>query len=284
MSPSPAERFSALLAASSDRGWTREPVPGEAWEDEDAWEDGEQAEADDPGEGRRLRPSTALVLLLLLAGAVAAVLLVFVPQMRPGQDDVVTALGEEAPGGEGPAGAEASAGEEPASDEDAGPLVVHVVGAVEREGVVELPAGARIADALEAAGGTDPSAQASALNLARPLADGEQVYVPTAAEVESGEFASPPDGSGAGQAAGEAGAASEAGGGAGAADGGTALIDLNTADGAALETLPGVGPVTAQAILDHREETGGFSSVEELLEVPGIGEATLGRLRDLVTV
>nr|WP_291798360.1 ComEA family DNA-binding protein [Brevibacterium sp.] len=158
------------------------------------------------------------------------------------------------------------------------------MGAVEREGVVELPAGARIADALEAAGGTDPSAQASALNLARPLADGEQVYVPTAAEVESGEFASPPDGSGAGQAAGEAGAASEAGGGAGAADGGTALIDLNTADGAALETLPGVGPVTAQAILDHREETGGFSSVEELLEVPGIGEATLGRLRDLVTV
>lgn len=151
-------------------------------------------------------------------------------------------------------------------------VVVHVAGAVTAPGVVELPAGARVAAAIEAAGGAEQDAELAAVNLARPVQDGEQVYVPRAGEAEPGA---------------EAGAAGEspAGGavpGAPAADGG--VVDLNTADLAALDTLPGVGPAIAQRILDWRDANGPFHSVEELLEVSGIGPATFERLRELVRV
>lgn len=141
-------------------------------------------------------------------------------------------------------------------------LYVHVAGAVGRPGLYRLPAGARVVDGIAAAGGLADDADAAAVNLARTLDDGEQLIVPRQGE------APPP------------GAAPAAG--AGVAPGG--LIDLNTADATALETLPRIGPALAERILQWREEHGRFTSVEDLLAVPGIGEKLLAGLRDLVRV
>lgn len=144
-------------------------------------------------------------------------------------------------------------------------LVVHVAGAVASPGIHRLPLGARVADAIAAAGGITSAADTTRINLAAPVADGERVYVLAAGE------ASPPLVAG--------GASPGAGGSATAGP-----VNLNTADAAALEELPGVGPATAAAILEHRGKVGAFTSVEQLLDVPGIGEAKLEALRDLVTV
>ncbi|MCM3659644.1 ComEA family DNA-binding protein [Georgenia satyanarayanai] len=171
-----------------------------------------------------------------------------------------------------PAPGDAATGE-PSREPQAAPagvVVVHVAGAVRGPGVVELPLGARVADAVAAAGGEQPDAELAAVNLARPLVDGEQVYVPRAGEEPRGAGAAPPDVD-AGPAAGEP-----------AAEGG--VVDLNSADLAALDTLPGVGPAIAQRILDWRDANGPFHSVEELLEVAGIGPATLEKLRERVRV
>lgn len=147
--------------------------------------------------------------------------------------------------------------------EAAGPLVVHVAGQVATPGIVELPAGARVADAVAAAGGALPEAELGAVNLARLVADGEQVYVPAPGEVTP---AAPAPGAGA------------------AAGGGPGVVNLNTAGLDELDTLPGVGPAIAQRILDRRETHGPFTSVDELDAVSGIGPVTLEKLRDLVTV
>lgn len=144
-------------------------------------------------------------------------------------------------------------------------LVVHVAGAVAAPGIHELPAGARVVDAIEAAGGLTPAADAARINLAAPVADGERVYV-----LAMGEAAPPVAVGGTSSSQGEPSAVGP--------------VNLNTADAAALEALPGVGPATAAAILEHRDKVGGFTSVEQLLDVPGIGEAKLEALRDLVTV
>jgi len=146
-------------------------------------------------------------------------------------------------------------------------LVIHVAGAVASPGIHELPNGARVVDAIAAAGGLSPAADPSRINLASPVADGERVYV---------------------LAVGEASAPLAVGGG-GAPTGGDGVtpagpVNLNTADATALEGLPGVGPATAAAILEHRGKVGAFTSVEQLLDVSGIGEAKLDALRDLVTV
>lgn len=143
------------------------------------------------------------------------------------------------------------------------PVVVHVAGAVLAPGVHRLPPGARVIDAVDAAGGLAPDADARAVNLAALLTDGSQVYVPRVGE------APPPV---VGATVGAPGAVADE------------LVDLNTADATLLETLPGVGPSTAAAILDHRERNGPFASVEGLLDVRGIGEAKLAALRDLVRV
>jgi competence protein ComEA len=145
-----------------------------------------------------------------------------------------------------------------------GSLLVHVAGAVRVPGVHELPAGARVLDAVEVAGGLAPDADGARLNLAAPVSDGERVYV-----LRTGEPAPPP-------------VAGGSGGGTGSAVGGP--VDLNTADEAALDALPGVGPATAAAIVAHRQQIGRFTSVDQLLDVRGIGEAKLEALRDLVTV
>ncbi|MEO6999791.1 MAG: ComEA family DNA-binding protein [Terracoccus sp.] len=155
-------------------------------------------------------------------------------------------------------------------------LVVHVVGQVLRPGLVRLRQGSRVADAIAAAGGARTGADLTALNLARPVVDGEQVHVPKPGEVVSGRLSAPSSTVGAGGAG--------TGTGTGAGTGTTALVDLNTADAAALDTLPGVGPVLAQRILDWRTEHGRFSSVDELGEVSGIGDKLMSQLRPRVRV
>ena len=145
-------------------------------------------------------------------------------------------------------------------------VVVHVDGAVARPGVHELVDGSRVIDAVEAAGGLLADADRERLNLAAPVGDGQRVWVPRIGEDEPavvpviGGTAEDPDPSAGG------------------------VVNLNTADGAALETLPGVGPSIAAAIIRHRETDGPYARVEDLLEVAGIGPSRLAQLETLVTV
>jgi competence protein ComEA len=134
-------------------------------------------------------------------------------------------------------------------------VYVHVAGQVRQPGLVRLTPGARVADALAEAGGTTRGADLAAVNLARAVVDGEQVFVPSPGE-------SPPAASGSTTS--------------------TGPLNLNTADETALDALPGVGPVIAARIVEWRTKNGDFTNVEELTEVPGIGEATLEKLRPLV--
>ncbi|MBI2708673.1 MAG: helix-hairpin-helix domain-containing protein [Actinobacteria bacterium] len=161
----------------------------------------------------------------------------------------------------------------------AGPVVVYAAGRVVRPGVYRLPGGSRVTDALAAAGGSAPGADLNRLNLAAPLQDGERVYVPAVGEavppVVAGEAPPPPSAS-------PSLTTSGAGAAPGAAPG--APVNLNTATAAELDALPGVGPATAQAIIDRRTTGGPFRSVDDLLDVRGIGEAKLAALRDLVVV
>jgi competence protein ComEA len=147
-------------------------------------------------------------------------------------------------------------------------VVAHAAGAVQAPGVYRLEPGARAGDLVAAAGGAAADADLQRLNLAAPVADGEQLYVP-----RIGEVAAPP-------APGPAGGGAS-GAGAGEGDG---PVDLNTATAEELEELPGVGPAIAEAILDERERRGRFTAVEDLLDVRGIGDARLEQVRDLVTV
>lgn len=181
----------------------------------------------------------------------------------------------------------ASAGAAGATTPSAAPtqVMVQVVGQVRRPGVVSLRSGARVQDAVAAAGGALPSADLTAVNLARVIGDGEQIQVPKPGEPLSAPAAPPGATTGAPGAArgGAAGAAgSVAGAGTGNATG--AVVNLNTADVAALDALPGVGPVLAQRIIDWRTQNGRFSSVDELGEVSGIGEKVLARLRPRVSL
>ena len=132
-------------------------------------------------------------------------------------------------------------------------LVVHVAGAVRRPGLYRLAEGKRVADAVARAGGATAPADTAAINLAAPLADGMQVIVPRRV----------------------------AGGAAGAATPGR--VSLSSASAAELDALPGVGPVTAQKIVDYRAAHGGFRSVDDLDAIPGIGPARIEQLRDLTT-
>ncbi|HEY7173358.1 MAG TPA: helix-hairpin-helix domain-containing protein [Micromonosporaceae bacterium] len=145
-------------------------------------------------------------------------------------------------------------------------LVVAVEGKVRHPGLVRLPAGARVADAVTAAGGALPGTDLSFVNLAQKVTDGQLILIGVA----------PP----AGVATGTSGSAGSSGG---AAQPG-APINLNVATEADLETLPGIGPALAQRILDYRTEHGGFRSVDELRNVSGIGDAKFAEIKDLVTV
>jgi competence protein ComEA len=159
----------------------------------------------------------------------------------------------------------------------ADPVVVSVVGLVHTPGLVTLPPGARIADALDAAGGALDGADVLGLNMARRVADGEQIVVgigaPPGRPTEMGSsIVSEPEPRSTGGTTGEKSA------------GTTGLVDLNAATVEQLDTLPGIGPVTAAAIIAWRDANGPFSSVDQLGDVDGIGPARLDKLRDLVRV
>lgn len=136
-------------------------------------------------------------------------------------------------------------------------LFVHVAGAVVDPGLYRFPSGSRVADAIKAAGGPGRRADLDAVNLAEVLRDGLKIDVPIRGTTVAVSSSSTP---------------------------GASIVNLNTADQPALETIPGIGPVTATAILQHRSEIGSFDNVEQLLDVTGIGPATLEALRPYVTV
>ena len=200
----------------------------------------------DPGR----RGALALVLVALLAALVAGAVVL---RGRPQEVALpaVVSSGAPLPG----------ASADPAPDAG-GQLVVSVAGKVLRPGVIRLPPGSRVDDAVRAAGGPLPGASTGLLNLARRLVDGEQVLVGVDA---------PPGAPAAGS-----------GGTTGATAGG--LLDLNTATTSDLDALPGIGPVLAQRIVDWRTKHERFASVDQLREVTGIGEAKFEDLRGAVTV
>lgn len=158
----------------------------------------------------------------------------------------------------------------PAVSEPAAVVVVHVTGAVNQPGVYELRTGQRVDDALAAAGGPTPDADSNSLNLAAPVVDGDRIEVPVVGQAPVGAAEGP--GSGHTHATADDAAASAA-----------SPVDLNRADASALDGLPGIGPATAAAIIDHRTQNGPFASVDDLLDVPGIGPAKLEAIRELVT-
>lgn len=180
-------------------------------------------------------------------------------------------------GGSGSTGADAQGpggGPGPSPGTSAPPvpeLVVHVAGAVTRPGIVQLAAGARVVDAIEAAGGAVDDADLDQLNLAAPLADGVQIRVPHQGETVPVPVSPAPAAPGGGAAAGGAPAA-------------PVVVDLNRATAVELEQLPGIGPSLAAAIVTWRTDHGRFDRVDDLLDVPGIGPAKLATLADHVTV
>jgi len=220
-------------------------------------------------------PAEVLALAVLAAAAVAALgLLVIATEGRAVAGGVWAGTARvAAPGVEAP-GVERAGGTAPDGLRVAPPppeqVVVHVVGRVAVPGVYRLAEGARVEEALAAAGGTLADAALESLNLARPLADGEQVIVRAVGDPAPGP------------APGHAGGGVAAGPPAMRPDG---LLDLNLATAADLEELPGVGPVLAERILAHRESVGGrFTSVGQLREVPGIGESRFQTIAELVIV
>jgi competence protein ComEA len=151
-------------------------------------------------------------------------------------------------------------------------IVVDVVGAVVRPGVHELPAASRVADAIDAAGGFTVDADRVRLNLAEPVADGAHVWVPAFGE------SSGPDLVPVVTVSGGAGPAGPGGG------DGSEKVDINAADAASLERLPGIGPSLAAAIVEHRQRNGPFANIDELIEVSGIGPVKLEQIRLRATV
>ena len=195
-----------------------------------------------------------------------------------------------------------TAGEAPADGADSGEpelIYVFVCGAVAQEGVYELPAGSRVYQAVEAAGGYTADADTSYINQADPVTDAQKLEIPTVEEAKKlreeaalaaenrqaetdAESGSGPDGAAAGYANNGAGQVNN---GAGQADDAAArLININTADEATLQTLPGIGAAKAASIVRYREANGGFSSIEEIKKVSGIGDITYENIKGCITV
>lgn len=147
---------------------------------------------------------------------------------------------------------------------DASSIAVHIVGAVSSPGLYEIEQGSRLSDAIKAAGGPNADAALDAVNLAAVLTDGSRIEVPTKAQVEAGEYS--PQSS-------ALGATSQ-----------PVKVDINSADAGLLETLPGIGPSTAEKIIADRTQNGRFSAPEDLMRVSGIGEKKYESLKDLIVV
>ena len=212
-----------------------------------------------PGSAVRVAPGRRGAWSLWVTGVLAALLVVGGtwlgrPQVEPAPVEPVPAV---EPAAEGPA-ASPSVG---VAADSAATVVLSVVGSVARPGLVTRPEGARVADAVAAAGGLRPDADPASVNLAAVVSDGQQVAV------------------------GLPGAAATGGAPGGAAAGsGSGPVDLNAATATDLDALPGIGPVLAARIVEHRERHGPFRSVEQLDDVPGIGPTTYAELAELVTV
>jgi competence protein ComEA len=200
----------------------------------------------------RLRIAVGAAVVLFIAAVAIAAMLSF-GAAGGGEQPLVTT--PDAPMSSGAAGEVAI---------DGAPLLVHVLGAVTKPGLVELSPGARVVDAVAAAGGFTAEADPAGVNLARPVIDGEQLVVLAIGQVPASASSVQPSASGGGPAA---------------SDG---LVHLNTADVAALDTLPRIGPALAQRIIDWRDANGPFTSVDQLLEVTGIGDAVFAGLADRV--
>lgn len=157
--------------------------------------------------------------------------------------------------------ASGSTGGQGMAGEGSDPIIVHVTGAVVRPGVVQLPPSARVADAVEAAGGLADKADIASVNLAEFVVDGSHIHV-----LEEGESGGPP-------------ASTAASGAAGVSPTGGGCVDVNTADANQLQELDGVGPKLAERILNHRETNGSFPSGDALTEVPGIGPVLVERIK-----
>lgn len=226
----------------------------------------------DPGR-RGVRALAVVAVVVLVVAAVLAW------RARPRPEPVAAELAppvgpagrstDSSPDGSG----EASGTAAPASVDE---IVVAVTGKVRRPGLVRLPPGSRVADAVTAAGGPLPGAELAFLNLARKVVDGELVLVGVTAPPGA-----PIDGA---PAAGGGGPGAGAPGAGGPVAGPAAPVNLNTATLAQLDALPGVGPVLAQRIVDHRQRHGVFRTVADLRQVDGIGQTRFERLRELVTV
>jgi competence protein ComEA len=229
----------------------------------------------EPLRNARIDPGRRGMIVLVLVAAIAAVATAVGvwrdrPEPRPVETSVVAAVGElsASPSAILSPAAATGAGPVPATPPPSSEILVSVTGLVVNPGVVRLPAAARVADAITAAGGTQAGANLTGMNLAAKLADGDSVVVTDTPAA--------------------AGPAPAAAGGAAGASGGSAsspgLVNLNTADEAALDTLPGVGPVMAQNIIAWRNSNGKFSSIEQLQEISGIGPSRYAQISGLVTV
>lgn len=159
-------------------------------------------------------------------------------------------------------------------------ICVYICGAVVNEGVYEVPAGSRVSDVLDKAGGYSEEALHGYVNLARTLEDGERVYIPDKQELESlGILEGDGSSSGSGDSSGSGGAS-----GASADGSNETLVNINTADSETLQTLPGIGEKKAADIIAYREEHGAFSSTEDLKNISGIGDSTFEKLSPHITV
>jgi len=211
---------------------------------------------------RQIIAYVAVAVVVLAVGVRYVVL----PRDAGSSGDQAVVLAPVASPAAGPSAEPGVAAASPAPD-----VMVYVCGAVRSPGVVRLPAGARVTDALELAGGPTAKAELAAVNLAAQVTDGQQILVP-----ERGATAA------AATAAGDAAASSTAGSAIGTAP--AALININTASLEELDALDGVGPSTAQKIIDYRTANGGFKTIEEIKEVPGIGDAKFAAMQGSITV
>lgn len=206
----------------------------------------------------------------VIAGAVILIIIAGVFAVRiqsRGPSEVIPLSALEMRPSAAPDGADVGAEDGPEVDVP-GVVLVHVVGAVENPGVFEVPAQARVYEAVDAAGGVLKTADLTRINLARTVSDGEQIMIPV-----EGEEMAPGEGNAA-ENDGLAGSPGAAGG----------VLDINSAMAAEFEGLPGIGPVLAERIVAHREAHGPFTSAEQLSEVSGIGPSIMGQIVDLVRV